>query len=57
MTKKQKKKFKSLKGRDEKLDFIARLMNEQKALGRHAYWRKVYQKKCDKKGIKPPIAA
>lgn len=57
MTKKQKKRFKSLKDRDEKLDFIAGLVEEQKTLGRHDYWRKVYLKKCTKKGIKPPVAA
>lgn len=57
MTKKQKKQFKSLKKRDDKLVFLARLMEDQKVLGRHDYWRKVYLKKCAKKDIRPPIAA
>ena len=57
MTKKQKKAFRRLKGDRKKLKFIARLMKEQQAIGRHDYWRRVYLKKCAKKGIRPPLAA
>ena len=57
MTKKEKKKFKGLKKRDDKVAFLKTLVAQQKELGRHDYWKKVYLKKCDKKGIKPPLAA
>ncbi len=57
MTKDQKKKFKKLKSEKKKLAFIAKLIDQQQALGRHEYWRKVYLRKCAKKGVRPPLAA
>ena len=57
MTKKQKKKFKALKLRDDKLAFLNELVERQVELGRHDYWKRAYLKKCLKKGIKPPLAA
>ena len=57
MTKKQKKAFRGLKGEKKKLKFIAKLMGQQRAIGRHDYWRRVYLRKCAKKGVKPPLAA
>ena len=57
MTKKQKKKYKKLQSGKEKLAFITKLVSQQKDLGRHAYWLKVYTRKCAKKGVEPPVAA
>ncbi len=57
MTKKQKKKYKKLKSGKNKLAFIAKLVDQQKDLGRHGYWLRVYTRKCAKKGIRPPVAA
>lgn len=57
MTKKQKKSYKKLKNNKKKIAFIERLIDQQKQLGRHEYWRKVYLRKCAKKGVQPPVAA
>ena len=57
MTKKQKKKYKTLGSSKDKLAFITKLVGKQKDLGRHAYWLKVYTRKCAKKGLRPPVAA
>ena len=57
MTKKQKKMFRRLKSGRKRLRFITDLVDEQTALGRHDYWRKMYLRKCKKKGAKPPLAA
>ena len=57
MTKKQKKAYKKLKNNKKKIAFIESLMDQQKELGRHEYWRKVYLRKCAKKGVRPPVAA
>ena len=53
MTKKQKKAFRGLKGEKKKLKFIAKLVAQQRAIGRHDYWRRVYLRKCAKQGVKP----
>ncbi len=57
MTKKQKKAFRGLKTEKKKLKFITKLVRQQHAVGRHHYWRRVYLKKCAKKGVEPPLAA
>ena len=57
MTKKQKKKYKKLQSGKDKLAFITKLISQQKDLGRHEYWLKVYTRKCAKKGVEPPVAA
>ena len=57
MTKKQKKLFKGLKSEKKRVKFISDLVDQQKTLGRHEYWRKLYNRKCAKKGVRPPVAA
>lgn len=57
MTKKQKKKFGKIKSNKDKIRFIEILIERQKELGRHAYWRKIYTRKCEKKGVRLPFPA
>ncbi len=57
MTKKDKRAFKKKNGKNAKVGFLIELIKKRKELGRYDYWRKMYLRKCAKKGIKPPIAA
>jgi len=57
MTKTQKKSFKKLDKRRQKLDFIVELMAEQRTLGGFAFWEKAYRKRCRKKGVDCPLDA
>ena len=57
MTKKQKKAFNKLSSNKKKIEFIGKLIFQQKELDRHAYWHKMYVRKCAKKGMQPPLAA
>ncbi len=51
MTKHQKKLFKKLKSSENKKKFIKLIYNQQKIFGKFKHWEKIYQKKCNKKGI------
>lgn len=55
MTKDQKKSFKKLGKRRQKLEFIARLISEQKELGGFGFWEKAYRKRCQKKDVVCPL--
>lgn len=57
MSKKQKKKFKRLDGRKDKLRFISKLMEQQDELGGYPMWPRAYRKVCRKKGVDCPIDA
>jgi uncharacterized protein len=55
MTKKQKKKFKRLKGRKAKRQFIEALRVQQLEVGLKANWERAYRRRCAKKGVECPI--
>jgi hypothetical protein len=55
MTKKQKKKFKRLKGRKAKRQVIEALRAQQLEVGLKANWERAYRRRCEKKGVECPI--
>lgn len=55
MTKAQKKMFDRLPKRDRQA-FVELLLHQQRTLGNYAHWKRVYAKKCAKKGA-PPLGA
>lgn len=55
MTKKQKKKFKRLKGRKAKRQFIEELRVQQLEVGLKANWERAYRRRCEKKGVECPL--
>lgn len=55
MTKLQKKAFKRLKGSTERRAFLTMLVAQQTVLGRYAAWATAYRRKCDRKGVTPPV--
>ena len=57
MTKTQKKMFKRLKKNPERGAFLAFLRAQQAVMGKYSAWAPAYQRRCLKKGIKPPAAA
>ncbi|MEM6635239.1 MAG: DUF1289 domain-containing protein [Pseudomonadota bacterium] len=54
MTKPQKKLFKSLKNNDQRAAFVEMLQHQQRDLGKFGHWHPAYDRKCLKKGVKPP---
>lgn len=50
MTKPQKEMFGRLRKSDRRT-FVALLVHQQRTLGGYGHWRKVYGKKCEKKGV------
>lgn len=57
MTKAQKKMFKALKRPEHREAFVEMLMHQQGGLGRYSHWLPSYEKKCRKKGVRPPELA
>jgi hypothetical protein len=57
MTERLKKKFKKMKGDDERLTFPAAPRMQQQELGLDGYWLKMYERKCRKKGVALPMSA
>lgn len=55
MTKPQKKAFKKLKGPAERRAFLTMLIAQQAVLGRYTAWVSVYRRKCERKGVSPPV--
>lgn len=55
MSKKQKKKFKSLDGAKKKLKFIVSLIAQQDDLGGFPMWPRAYRKVCRKKSVVCPL--
>lgn len=57
MTKAQKSLFKELKKDKHRSAFVDMLIQQQNSIGGFHAWPALYQKKCKKKGFKPPKAA
>ena len=55
MTKLQKSRFKALKKRTERAEFVEFLMRQQALLGKYRAWPAVYARKCKKKGVESPV--
>ncbi|MEL6292284.1 MAG: DUF1289 domain-containing protein [Pseudomonadota bacterium] len=55
MSKRQKKKFKSLKGTAKRLRFISELLEQHQQLGGYPMWPRAYRKVCRKKAIDCPL--
>jgi hypothetical protein len=55
MTKKQRKKFKRLKGKRAKRQFIEELRVQQLDVGLKANWERAYRRRCEKKGVECPL--
>lgn len=55
MTKAQKSLYKALKKDSHRDAFIDMLMTQQERMGKYSGWQVAYQKKCAKKGVKPPF--
>ncbi len=55
MTKLQKARFKSLKKKGERADFIDFVIAQQRILGKYRAWPTVYARKCAKKGVESPV--
>lgn len=55
MSKAQKKAFKKLDGRKERLRFLLELMEQQRDLGGFPMWLRAYRKRCRKKGVDCPL--
>jgi len=53
MTKKQRKKFKRLKGKSAKREFVDILRVQQAEIGLKADWERIYRRRCEKKGVDP----
>ena len=51
MTKLQKNTFKKISSSTQKKVFLKFIINQQNFLGRFKHWEKVYEKKCNKKGL------
>ena len=54
MTKAQKSIFKKLKTDKHREGFVTMLVAQQATLGKFPAWPKMYEKRCAKKGVKPP---
>jgi len=54
MTKPQKKLFKSIKKDDHRRAFVEMLVAQMEVMGKYSHWRPRYERKCRKKGVKPP---
>jgi predicted Fe-S protein YdhL (DUF1289 family) len=55
MTKLQKSRFKALKKRRQREDFVALVIAQQQLLGGYRAWPTVYRRKCAKKGVAAPL--
>jgi hypothetical protein len=55
MTKAQKKMFKRLDGARERAAFVQMLLAQQQVVGAKGGWAKAYRRKCEKKGVEPPL--
>lgn len=55
MTKAQKSLFKELKSNKHRHAFIYMLTKQQSDMGKYKAWAPAYERKCEKKGVKPPI--
>lgn len=55
MTEQEEKRFKKLASKQQRLAFLEALRAQQGDLGIDAYWLKMYQRKCRKKGVGLPL--
>jgi predicted Fe-S protein YdhL (DUF1289 family) len=55
MTKAQKSMFKTLKKETHQRAFLDLLVHQQNDMGKFAHWAIAYRKRCDKKGVTPPV--
>lgn len=55
MTKDQKKEFKSLDKKKQKLSFIEMLVEQQGRIGKYRHWEAEYRRKCRKKDVECPL--
>ena len=54
MTKAQKSAFKKLKKDKHREAFLELVIAQQAIMGRYSHWVAAYEKRCGKKGVKPP---
>ena len=55
MTKAQKSMFKTLKKETHQRAFLDLLVHQQNDMGKYRHWTEACRKRCDKKGVKPPV--
>ncbi|PZO66020.1 MAG: DUF1289 domain-containing protein [Paracoccus denitrificans] len=55
MTKDQKSLFKKIKKPKLQLAFIDMLIHQQSDMGKYTHWVRVYRRRCEKKGVEPPL--
>lgn len=55
MTKAQKAMFKTLKKETHQRAFLDLLVHQQNDMGKFSHWAAAYRKRCDKKGVAPPV--
>ncbi len=54
-TKKQKKKFKSLRSKKKREKLLRTVLGQQRLIGGRLRWERVYRRRCAKKGMPCPL--